>query len=63
MSKSKFSTEQRVRYRPAPSATETLGGVVVRKARGKLPCCMVLLDGREEESLAYDHQLELEPSA
>lgn len=49
---------RRVRYRPAPSATETLTGVLVRSARGKEPCAMVLFDGDDKERIAYLKSLE-----
>lgn len=58
MAKSKFSVDDLVVFRPAPSAQDTLNGIVTGTARGKAPCCMVKLEGREEPCVCYDTQLE-----
>lgn len=52
---------RRVKYRPAPSATETLSGTITKMARcGKEPGVYVTYDGREEPSLVYCSRLEWE---
>ena len=50
---------RRVRYRPAPSANETLEGVLVRIAkRSKEPAAIVQFDGRDYTNVIYLKQLE-----
>lgn len=51
-------TGRRVRYRPAPSAMETLDGKIVRSARGKEPAAMVLFDNEQEPRCVYLSKLE-----